>query len=109
MGGRQEASYSIDGLAKVVSPVFFSGTYMQSHPYLDGAGVLSPLFGVKGTLSIEGGLESLWRGGEGSAKGITHRLEDVATVGFYGGAQEGVMAGEGGAHSLGLALPTLGW
>ena len=46
--------------------------------------------------------------GEGRAEGITHRLEDVATVGFNGVTQDGVMALDGSLHLLGVLLPAFG-
>jgi hypothetical protein len=59
-------------------------------------------------LGGQGGLKCGGCGRECGAELVPHRLEDVAAVGRDRLAQEGIVAGEGVSHRLGLLLPELG-
>jgi hypothetical protein len=80
---------------------------MDRHAYLNQR-FLVPLLGAKRALGEEGGLDGVRGRGERRAEGVTDCLEDEASVGLDDGAQDLVVAGEGGLHGGWVALPETG-
>src|SRR4051812_2024436 len=105
---REKASDAVEGLAEVVSLLLFDRSCVQGHPHGYVAYVVGPLLGSEGALSGEGSGEGGVGGGKGGAEGIAHGFEDVAVVGLYCGAEEDVVAGQGGLHGGGEVLPAFG-
>ncbi len=59
-------------------------------------------------MSGERGGEGIGRGGEGDLELVADDEEDIAVVGGDGVVEEGVMAGEGAGHGIGVLARQLG-
>src|SRR5437899_2814918 len=99
--------------AVVVAFAELSGAGVQGHPYLQEhlpfrrRGRSGGLESLQALLSGERGVESVSRLGEGGTESVSHRLEDVASVGLDGGPEAAIVAGQGSLHGRGVLLPEL--
>ena len=64
--------------------------------------------GPEAALGIQRRRDGVRRTAERGVERITHALDDVSCVIADGRTDQGVVAGEGGAHRLGLVLPARG-
>jgi hypothetical protein len=104
---REQPRNPVYGGAEVVASLLFHGSRVERHPNPDH-GPFFPVLIVGSALGRDGGVEGFRGGGEGGAKGVTDRLEDVPVALFDGGAQDLVVAGKGRLHGRCVPLPEAG-
>jgi hypothetical protein len=106
VSGREDTDHAVKRLAKVVPTLRFYRARVQGHSNAEcgmrTAEYGRPIFGQESALACERGIQGLWSSGEGGAKGITYRLEDVAAVCLNSMVQDIIMAREGTLHRLGI-------
>ena len=103
---REQASDSVERRPEIIVVALLGDSGVQGHADFEG----EACGGAGGDtaqalLRLEGGFEGHGSGGEGGAESIADGLEDGASIGLDGGAEEGVVASEGEAHSVGLFVP----
>src|SRR5262245_7879548 len=106
MANSQQSRDSIERLTEVVSFPLFRRSGMQGHTDFEGkVRTYSCPDLMQTLLRYEGGIKSLWGGGEGSAEGISYRFEDRSPIGLDGSVKQGIMASQSQPHGIRLLFP----